>query len=39
MISCEFCKTVKNSIFKDHLGTYGSVFIEHIGTITKLNVN
>ena len=30
MISCEFCRTVKNTIFKDHLGTPASVFIEHI---------
>ena len=38
MISCGFCQTVKNTIFKDQLGTPASVFIEHI-TITKLNVN
>ena len=35
----EFCQTDKNAIFKDHLGTPASVFIEHTCTITKLNVN
>ena len=37
MISCEFCQTVQNTIFKDQLGTPASVFIEHI-CITKRNV-
>ena len=37
MISCEFCETFKNTIFKDHLGTPASVFIEHICTITNLD--
>ena len=39
MISCEFCETVKNTVFTDHLGTPASVFIEHVCTIIKLCVN
>ena len=39
MISSEFCKTVKNTIFNDQLGTPASVFIEHICTITNFNLN
>ena len=27
MLSCEFCETVKNTIFTDHLGTPASVFL------------
>ena len=30
MVSCEFCETVNNTIFTDHLGTPASKFIEHI---------
>ena len=39
MLSCEFCETVNNTIFTDHLGTPASVFIEHICNITKISVN
>ena len=39
MVSCEFCGTVKNTIFTGHLGTHASVFIEHICSITRLIVN
>ena len=39
MLSCEFCETLKNTIFIDHPETPASAFIERIYNITKLSVN
>ena len=36
MRPCEFCKTVKNTVFTDHLGTPAPVFTEYVCNITKL---
>ena len=36
MLSSEFCETVKNTIFTDHLGTPASEFIEHAVILQNL---
>ena len=44
MLSCEFCETVKDTIFTEHLRIPALVFMKYIwqyflGNVIKLNVN